>query len=101
MTIQASVAQIRGRVLVPAPLRPTWAFFEHLVELGDEEAGDGRSALACAWYRLACEQVPEMREPVASVFTAFHARARAWRHADDIGARRYRAACAVAIGSQC
>jgi hypothetical protein len=100
MTVQASVAQIRGRVLVPAPQRPTWPFFTHLVELGDEEAEVGRPALACAWYRLACEQVPQMPEPVASVFQAFHARARAWRHADDVGARRYRAACAVAIGSQ-
>lgn len=98
MTVQASVAQIRGRVLAPAPLTPTWWWFRHLIDLGDEEAEQGRPTLATTWYELACENVPELSPTAESVFVGFVARARL---ADDaaVKARRYRAACAVACQS--
>lgn len=100
MTRQAIVAQIRGRTLVPAPLKPSWSFLEHVVALGDEEAAEGRPALACAWYKFACEHVPRMPGAVADVFELFLARAAVWPDADSVGAQRYRAALAVAIGGR-
>src|SRR5215471_18274887 len=93
--MQASVVQIRGRVLAPAPLLPSWWWFRHLIDLGDEEADAGRAVLAAAWYELACSWAPPLTAATQSVFEAFVARAKL---ADDaeIRARRFRAACAVA-----